>query len=72
MDRPSFDSILEKMQFVRQSSKILQKTNKIVSSLVEFLVSISKKYQTSILKLYFKILFQKDYFQLNKFVKMLK
>ena len=62
MDRPSFDSILEKMQFVRQSSKILQKTNKIVSSLVEFLVSISKKYQTSILKLYFKILFQKDYF----------
>ena len=72
MDRPSFDSILEKMQFVRQSSKILQKTNKIVSSLVEFLVSISKKYQTSILKFYFKILFQKDYFQLNKFVKMLK
>ena len=72
MDRPSFDSILEKMQFVRQSPKILQKTNKIVSSLVEFLVSISKKYQTSILKLYFKILFQKDYFQLNKFVKMLK
>ena len=71
MDRPSFDSILEKMQFVTQSSKILQKTNKIVSSLVEFLVSISKKYQTSILKLYFKILFQKDYFQVNKFVKML-
>ena len=72
MDRPSFDSILEEMQFVTQSSKILQKTNKIVSSLVEFLVSISKKYQTSILKLYFKVLFQKDYFQLNKFVKVLK
>ena len=71
MDRPSFDSILEKMQFVTQSSKILQKKKK-VSSLVEFLVSISKKCQTSILKLYFKILFQKDYFQVNKFVKMLK
>ena len=71
MDKPSFDSILEKMQFVTQSSKILH-TQKKVSSLVEFLVSISKKYQTSILKLYFKILFQKDYFQLNKFVKMLK